>query len=236
MTIGELVNDAAPMLETQNLSKVYGDGTPIHALDRVCLVVARGEFLVIMGPSGSGKSTLLNLMGTLDTPTSGRVIVDGIDSNTLRGNGLADLRRERIGFVFQMFNLVPTLTALENVMLPLLPYRRGLGFSLEARARERLVALGLGKRLDHVPGQLSGGEQQRVAMARALINNPRLVLADEPTGNLDSKAGEEIVGLLRRANRELGITLVLVTHDPGIAAHSDRVVYLQDGRLLNSEA
>lgn len=219
------------IVTTENLTKVYGDGAEARALDGVSLEVGDGEFLAITGPSGSGKTTLLNLIGTLDHPTSGRVVVDGADVNTLRGDALADFRRQKIGFIFQLFNLVPMLTALENVMLPLLPYRRGLSFNLKERAQELLEVVGLGERLHHLPGQLSGGEQQRVAIARALVNHPRLILADEPTGNVDSKVGQEIVDLLRRLNRELGLTVVLVTHDVALAAQADRMVALRDGRL-----
>jgi ABC-type lipoprotein export system ATPase subunit len=219
------------IVTTENLTKVYGDGAEARALDGVSLKVGDGEFLAITGPSGSGKTTLLNLIGTLDHPTSGRVVVDGADVNTLRGDALADFRRQKIGFIFQLFNLVPMLTALENVMLPLLPYRRGLSFNLKERAQELLGVVGLGGRLHRLPGQLSGGEQQRVAIARALVNHPKVILADEPTGNVDSKAGQEIVGLLRRLNRELGLTVVLVTHDAALATQADRMVALRDGRL-----
>jgi macrolide transport system ATP-binding/permease protein len=218
-----------PIIRVENLSKIYGNGTAVHALKDVSLAVSSGEVLAIQGPSGSGKSTLLNLIGTLDQPTSGRIVVDGMDVTTLRGNALADFRREKIGFVFQLFNLAPALNALENVMLPLIPYRRGLGFNLRQRAQELLQSMGLGDRLDHLPGQLSGGEQQRVAIARALINSPKLILADEPTGNLDTKSGQEILALLRRLNRQEGITLVLVTHDTAVAAEADRIIQLQDG-------
>lgn len=219
------------MIRTQNLTKIYTDGAPVRALDGVNLEIAAGEFVAITGPSGSGKSTLLNLIGTLDRPTSGRVVVDGVDVSTLRGDALADFRRERIGFVFQMFHLVPTLTALENVMLPLVPYRRGLKFRLEGRAKELLEVIGLGDRLHHLPGQLSGGEQQRVAIARALINTPKVILADEPTGNLDSKAGAEIVALLRTLNRERGITVLVATHNATVAEQADRTIRLRDGRV-----
>ena len=221
------------IVQTESLIKEYGDGTSVRALDDVSISIASGEFAAIQGPSGSGKSTLLNLIGTLDNPTSGRVIVDGVDIGTLKGDALADFRRAKIGFVFQLFNLVPTLNALENVILPLLPYRRGLKFNLEGRARELLTRMGLEGRLHHLPGQLSGGEQQRVAIARALINSPSLILADEPTGNLDTKIGEEIVGLLRQLNQEQGLTLVLITHDATVASQADRIIHLQDGRLLN---
>ncbi|MFH2103640.1 MAG: ABC transporter ATP-binding protein [Chloroflexota bacterium] len=220
------------MVQTKALTKVYGDGASVLALDDISLTVGEGEFLAIQGPSGSGKSTLLNLIGTLDHPTSGQIVVDGIDVSKLRGDALADFRREKIGFVFQLFNLVPTLTALENVLLPLLPYRRGLKFNLKERSQQVLEDIGLGDRLSHLPGQLSGGEQQRVAIARALINSPRLILADEPTGNLDTKIGEEIIRLLRQMNQEQGLTLVVITHDSAVAVHAHRVVHLQDGRLL----
>jgi len=220
------------MIVTENLTKIYADGAPVRALDGVTLEIGAGEFIAITGPSGSGKSTLLNLIGTLDRPTSGRVVVDGVDVGTLRGNALADFRRERIGFVFQMFHLVPTLTALENVMLPLIPYRRGLKFRLEERAQELLEAVGLGDRLHHLPGQLSGGEQQRVAIARALINTPKVILADEPTGNLDSRASAEIVALLRQLNRERGVTVLVATHNEAVAQAADRILRLRDGRVV----
>jgi len=220
------------IVQAEAVSKVYGDGATVRALDGVDLQVRIGEFLAITGPSGSGKSTLLNLIGTLDTPTSGRIMVDGVDTRALRGDRLADFRRERIGFVFQVFNLIPVLTALENVMLPLIPYQRGLGFNLREKAQALLGMVGLAERAQHLPGQLSGGEQQRVAIARALINTPRLILADEPTGNLDSHAGAEVVALLRRLNREQGVSVVLVTHSEALAQQADRSVRLQDGRLV----
>jgi ABC-type lipoprotein export system ATPase subunit len=217
---------------TEGLSKRYDGDAPVQAVNDVSLTVSQGEFVVIQGPSGSGKSTLLNLIGTLDQPTAGRVVVDGVDVSTLRGDGLADFRRRTIGFVFQLFNLVPALNALENVMLPLIPYRRGLTFGLEARSRELLAGMGLEHRLRHLPGQLSGGEQQRVAIARALINQPKLILADEPTGNLDSKAGEEVVRLLQRLNHNSGITILLVTHDSTVSACAERVIHFQDGAIV----
>ena len=220
------------IVATDNLTKVYGDGVEVRALKDVTLQIDQGEFIAIQGPSGSGKTTLLNLIGTLDVPTSGRVMVDGVDVSTLRGDALADFRRAHIGFVFQLFNLVPVLTALANVTLPLIPYRRGLLFNLEARARELLEAVGLEDRLQHLPGQLSGGEQQRVAIARALVNHPQVILADEPTGNLDSQAGQEIVALLRQVNVEQRLTVVLATHSASIAAQADRVAGLQDGRIV----
>jgi putative ABC transport system ATP-binding protein len=219
------------LVQTQALNKTFEGGAQVRALEDVSLAVAEGEFLAILGPSGSGKSTLLNLIGTLDQPTSGKIVIHGVDLSTLHGDALADFRRETIGFVFQLFNLVPTLNALENVTLPLLPYRRRLRFNLERRARELLTTMGLEERLDHLPGQLAGGEQQRVAIARALINFPHLILADEPTGNLDMKTGQEIIELLRALNREKGLTLIVVTHDSAIASQADRIVCLRDGRL-----
>jgi putative ABC transport system ATP-binding protein len=220
------------IVTTENLTKVYGDGAEARALDGVSLEVGDGEFLAITGPSGSGKTTLLNLIGTLDHPTSGRVVVDGADVNTLRGDALADFRRQKIGFIFQLFNLVPMLTALENVMLPLLPYRRRLDFNLEAQARNLLTAVGLESRMHHLPSQLSGGEQQRTAIARALVNTPKVVLADEPTGNVDSQAGKEIILLLRQLNLERRMTVVLVTHNSIISQEADRVVRLRDGSVV----
>ena len=220
---------------TERLSKWYDGDAPVQAVNDVSLAVSRGEFVAIQGPSGSGKSTLLNLIGTLDTPTDGRIVVDGVNVGTLRGDALADFRRRTIGFVFQLFNLVPTLSALENVMLPLIPYRRGLKFELEERARELLTAVGLEARSHHLPGQLSGGEQQRVAIARASVNHPKLIRADEPTGNLDSKAGEEVVQLLQRLNRDDGITILLVTHDGSVAACADRIVHFHDGAIIQAQ-
>jgi ABC-type lipoprotein export system ATPase subunit len=223
---------ASPIVQVEAVVKSYANGASVRALDGVSLTIARGEFVAIQGRSGSGKTTLLNLIGTLDQPTSGRVIISGTDVARLTGDALADFRRAHIGFVFQMFNLVATLTALENVMLPLLPYQRRLEFNLQARARQLLSEVGLASRLQHLPGQLSGGEQQRVAIARALINGPELILADEPTGNLDSHSGAETLRLLQRLNREQGITIVMVTHDVAIAGVADRTIHMQDGRLV----
>ena len=221
------------MIVTEGLTRVYTDGTEVRALDGVNLSVERGEFVAVMGPSGSGKSTLLNLIGTLDVPTAGRVVVEGVDVSTLQGNALADFRRAKIGFVFQLFNLVPILSAVENVMLPLIPYRRQCKFNLEARARELLEAVGMAKRAGHLPGQLSGGEQQRVAIARALVNEPAIVLADEPTGNVDTRAGDEVMELLRRVCDEEGRTVVLVTHNSRVAAFAERVYFLKDGAIVD---
>jgi ABC-type lipoprotein export system ATPase subunit len=224
------------LVQTKNLSKMYSEGSSVRALDDISLSIALGEFLAIEGPSGSGKSTLLNIIGTLDNPTGGCVVIGGVDIGTLKGDALADFRREMIGFVFQLFNLVPTLNSLENVILPLLPYQRQLKFNLKERARELLMKMNLGDRLNHLPGQLSGGEQQRVAIARALINFPSLILADEPTGNLDTKIGGETVRLLHQLNLEQGITIAMVTHDATVASQADRIVHLKDGRLLEQIA
>ena len=222
------------MVQTKALSKTYGDGTAVHALENVSLTIAAGEILAIQGPSGSGKSTLLNLIGTLDHPTSGKVWVNGLDLSDLRGNALADFRRANIGFIFQLFNLVPSLTALENVQLPLLPYWRKLDFNLEDRSRELLEQIGIKKRQHHLPSQISGGEQQRVAIARALVNHPKLILADEPTGNLDSENGAEIIRLLRQLNQALDLTVVIATHDTAITHQVDRVIHMQDGKFLGT--
>ena len=214
------------------LTKVFQNGADVLGLNNVSLKVAEGEFLAVTGPSGSGKTTLLNLIGTLDVPTEGWVVVNDIDTGTLKGNALADFRRENIGFVFQFFNLVPVLTALENVMLPLLPYQRRLDFDLEAQARDLLTAVSLKSRMHHLPSQLSGGEQQRTAIARALVNTPKVVLADEPTGNVDSRAGKEIILLLRQLNLERRVTVILVTHNEVISQEADRVVLLRDGSVV----
>jgi putative ABC transport system ATP-binding protein len=222
------------LIETVNLTKIYGDSTKVCALEGINLQVMRGEFVAITGPSGSGKSTLLNLLGTLDSPTSGQVWIGGVDVRKLRDNALADFRRTHIGFIFQLFNLVPSLTARENVMLPLLPYRQQ-SLDLKARAEELLDLVGLASRVKHLPSQLSGGEQQRVSIARALINKPDLILADEPTGNLDSQAGAEIVTLLRQMNRERGVTVMLATHDQTIANQADQLVRLTDGKFTLPE-
>jgi putative ABC transport system ATP-binding protein len=221
------------LVETKSLSKMYDEGTEVHALDNVSMDILKGEFLVIWGPSGSGKSTLLNIIGTLDRPSSGKVILDGVDVSTLIGNALADFRRNKIGFIFQLFHLVPTLTVLENVILPLLPFQRKLPFRLTDRAKGLLEQVGLGKRISHLPGQLSGGEQQRTAIVRALINQPCLILADEPTGNLDSQSGKEVLRLLRDLNQQQGITFILATHDPAIAHQANRAVFIKDGRIVN---
>ncbi len=221
------------VVQTENLSKVFGQGvTAVKALDAVNLRVEQGEFVAVMGPSGCGKSTLLHLIGGLDQPTSGRVLIEGQDLAKLSDDGLTDLRRRKIGFIFQMYNLIPVLGAAENAALPLL--LDGVkSADAQARAAEWLGRMGLQERLRNRPDQLSGGQQQHVAIARALVSEPSLVLADEPTGNLDSRAGDEIAGLLRRISREWKRTVLLVTHDPRVAAYADRIVFLKDGRVVD---
>jgi len=221
------------LIQAQALTKVYGSGeTAVTALDRVSLAVDAGEFVAVMGPSGCGKSTLLHLLGGLDRATSGRVLIDGADLAALNDTRLTELRRRKIGFVFQFFNLIPVLTAVENAALPLTLDGTAPALA-RAKAREWLIKVGLGKRLDHRPDQLSAGQQQRVAIARALVAEPQLILADEPTGNLDSRASEEIAGLLRQASEEWGRAVVMVTHDPRIAAYADRIVFLKDGVVVD---
>jgi len=220
-----------PIVCTENLWKTYGEVAPVHAVRGVSLCVHPGEFLALVGPSGSGKSTLLNLLGALDTPSQGQVYFKGKALNYDDAETLTEFRAHNVGFVFQAFHLIPALTALENVMMPLVPRRRQLQFSIEKRAINLLEAVGLGERMQHYPGQLSGGERQRVAIARALLNTPPLLLADEPTGNLDSRTGEEIIALLERLRQEQGVTIVLVTHDVAIAQRADRVVHMRDGQV-----
>ncbi|MEU7017424.1 ABC transporter ATP-binding protein [Streptomyces sp. NPDC046385] len=215
---------------TTDLSKVYGEGdTRVVALDRVSIAFREGEFTAIMGPSGCGKSTLMHCAAGLDSPTSGSVRVGTTELGGLGDRRLTQLRRDRIGFIFQAFNLLPTLTALENITLPL----DIAGRKPDRAWLDRVVSMvGLAGRLDHRPAQLSGGQQQRVAVARALASRPAIVFGDEPTGNLDSRAGAEVLGFLRDSVRELGQTVVMVTHDPVAAGYADRVVFLSDGRLV----
>jgi len=228
------MSDRPPAIETRDLAKHYRQGPSlVRALDGVSLRIERGEFVAVIGRSGSGKTTLLDCLGLLLTPTRGDVVLEGMETSRLGGNARAELRGSRIGFVFQEFNLLPGLTALENVMLPL-RYTRANGDG-RARAREMLAEVGLDARLTHRPGQLSGGEQQRVAIARSLVNEPALVLADEPTGELDSDTAEQLVGLMRRINRERSVTFVIVTHDTEIAGRAERIIRLQDGRVASDE-
>ena len=223
------------VIETRALRKVYSEGTEadVVALDDVDLRIERGEFVAIMGPSGSGKSTLMNLVGCLDTPTSGIYLCDGIDVSTLDREALAALRRDKIGFVFQGFNLLPRMSALDNVAMPL-GYAQVAPAERTRLAGEALAAVGLGGRTAHRPSELSGGQQQRVAIARALINRPPILLADEPTGALDSKTGEEILALFKRL-RDEDHTVVLITHDAEVAAHADRIFVMRDGELHEVE-
>ncbi len=222
---------ATTAIEVHDLEMSYGSGaTCVHALRGVDLVVARGEFLAIMGPSGSGKSTLLHILGALESPTGGTVAVGGNRYEGLGDRRLTRFRRDHIGFVFQFFNLLRSLTALENVLLPALIAGERPEAHLE-RARVLLDTVGLADRADHLPSELSGGEQQRVSIARALLLSPEIVLADEPTGNLDSRSGKGVLRLLRELNETEGRTIVMVTHDPAAAATADRVVFLRDGRI-----
>ena len=218
------------MLEIKNVSKIYGEGeTKVVALDNVSLLVNRGDFIAVMGPSGSGKTTLLNIIGGLDYPSSGEVILEGKRIDDLDENALVDIRRGKIAYVFQQYHLLPSLTALENVLLPLI----FCGADKEAKkALDILKRVGLEKRAGHNPSQLSGGEQQRVAIARALVNDPSLILADEPTGNMDQKTGREILSLFDQLNKE-GHSIIMVTHNPEIAEHAGKVIVLQDGQIVN---
>lgn len=228
--------DATAVIETRALGKVYSPGTEaeVIALQGVEMSIARGEFVAIMGPSGSGKSTLMNLIGCLDTPTSGVYLCDGIDVASLDAEERAILRRDKIGFVFQGFNLLPRMSALENVAMPM-GYANVPRDERMLRAQEALDAVGLSGRAGHRPSELSGGQQQRVAIARALINRPPILLADEPTGALDTRTGEEILALFKRLQAE-DHTVVLITHDPDVAAHADRTFVMRDGELHVQEA
>ena len=223
------------VIETQNLKKRYRMGKlDVSALNGVDLRVKAGEFMSIMGPSGSGKTTLLNLIGALDRPTEGTVLIKGTDIAGLDDNELAELRNREIGFVFQFFNLMARMSALKNVEMPM-AFADVSQEERKSRATELLEKIGLGDRLDHRPTELSGGEQQRVAIARALVNNPSVVLCDEPTGNIDTETGKEIMETLRKLNRERQQTFVIVTHDPLVAGSVDRVAHMQDGLIIRQE-
>lgn len=224
------------MIQLDAVSKTYRQGqSEVCALDRISLAVAAGQHLSIVGPSGSGKSTLLHIIAGTDAPTSGEVIIDGSRRSAMSDDEVTLFRRRKIGFVFQFFNLLPTLSAEENVALPLLLDGQRLS-ALKTRVDEMLSLVGLAHRRTHRPSQLSGGEMQRVAIARALITHPLLLLADEPTGNLDTRAGEQVLALIREATDKLGQTVMLVTHDPRVAAYGDRTVTIQDGRLASDHS
>ena len=221
------------LIRVENVHKIYRMGdVEVPALRGVNVVIARGEFVAIMGSSGSGKSTLMNILGCLDHPTSGKYFLEGEEVGSLSRNEWAHIRNQRIGFVFQGFNLLARTSAVENVELPMM-YNGNAGKQRHARALEVLGLVGLGDRVDHLPNQLSGGQQQRVAIARALVNRPSLILADEPTGNLDSVTSNEIMGLFQRLNEEQGITIILVTHEPDIAAHARRQIQFKDGLVVS---
>jgi putative ABC transport system ATP-binding protein len=223
------------IVETHHLVKIYQMGlTEVQALQGVDLVVEEGEFLSVMGRSGSGKSTLLNLIGCLDRPTEGKVFISGVEVTALPRRKLPRIRQRMVGFVFQQFNLLPSLTALENVMLPLRYSRVGRAEG-RRHAMELLEQVGLGDRYAHRPAELSGGEQQRVAVARSLINRPAIVLADEPTGELDTHTAAELMDLLHHLNQTQGQTFITVTHDPGVAEKTDRTIYLSDGMIVHEE-
>lgn len=219
------------MIEMKNLTKTYEMGTQVvHALRGVDLEIAEGEFVAIMGPSGSGKSTLMNMLGCLDVPSGGIYKLDGIDVSDMSPDQRSRIRNKRIGFVFQQFNLLPRTTALKQVALPLMygGYSRS---ERSKRAKDALELVGLGDRMDHKPDELSGGQQQRVAIARALANDPNIILADEPTGALDTITGEEILGIFQKLHDEKGITIIMITHDPEIAEHAERTIWIRDGLI-----
>jgi len=221
------------VFDIRDIWKIYGTRVQVEVLRGVSLTISQAEFVAIIGPSGSGKSTLMHVMGCLQRPTRGQVILDGINVAGLSEDELADIRATDIGFVFQQFNLLPLKTAQQNVELPLL-FQGVAGDERSKRAVELLHLVGLGHRLDHRPSQMSGGEQQRVAIARALVSNPKIIFADEPTGNLDTKSSREIMSILKKLN-DAGKTLIVVTHDPEIASWADRIIRLRDGRVIHDE-
>ncbi|HEV2027497.1 MAG TPA: ABC transporter ATP-binding protein [Candidatus Dormibacteraeota bacterium] len=222
-------------IELTDLKKTFGKGErAVHAVDGINLTIGDGEFVSMVGRSGSGKTTTLDCLGLLMRPTSGKIVIDGLDTSTLSGGKRADFRSRMIGFIFQGFNLLPSLNALDNVMLPL-RYSRGDKKAARQRAQDLFEEIGMADRMHHRPTQLSGGEQQRVAIARALINQPTLVLGDEPTGEVDTETSQKLIALMRRLNRETGVTFVLVTHDFDLASRTDRLVRIKDGRVISDE-
>jgi putative ABC transport system ATP-binding protein len=222
------------VIDVRNLTKTYKMGdVEVHALRGISLAIQEGEMVAIMGPSGSGKSTLMNILGCLDQPSDGQYLLDGIDVGKLNDNELATIRNEKIGFVFQQYMLLQRRSAIRNVELPML-YGGG-GQDRRVRAEAALRATGMAERMRHKPNELSGGQQQRVAIARALVNNPRIILADEPTGALDTKTGEEIMSIFTRLNQEQGITVILVTHEPDIAAYARRAIHVRDGVIASDD-
>ena len=229
------MSGTAAVIEIKDLVKDYRLGeVPVHVLKNISFEIERGDFVSIMGPSGSGKSTLMNILGCLDKPTSGAYTLDGISVGTLNRDQLAEIRNKKIGFVFQQFNLLARTSAAENVELPLM-YTDIPARERRERARKALLAVGLAGREEHQPSQLSGGQQQRVAIARSLVNDPSIILADEPTGALDSRTSIEIMAIFQRLNREAGITMIVVTHDPDIATYSNRNIHFKDGKLQLDE-
>ncbi|ADI73304.1 ABC transporter related protein [Methanohalobium evestigatum Z-7303] len=221
------------LIEIKNLNKIYSDGTEVKALDGVNLTIKHGEFMAIVGPSGSGKSTLLHILGILDTPTQGSIIIDNKNITSMSDKERSKARNKMLGFIFQYHNLLPDFTALENVMIPLLISGYSKNEAKES-AQNMLKEVGLEDRMYHKPGELSGGQNQRVSVARALVNNPTIVIGDEPTGNLDTKTSDRIYELLRKLNRERGQTFILVTHDENMAKKTDRIERLIDGKIVNS--
>lgn len=221
------------ILRVENLSKIYGEGeNAVKAVDNVSFTVEKGEFVAIVGASGSGKSTLLHLIGGVDRPTSGKVFMDGTDIFSLDSDALAIFRRRQVGIIYQFYNLIPVLNVKENISLPLELDGQRVN---ESKLEELIATLGLTGREKNLPNELSGGQQQRVSIGRALINDPAVILADEPTGNLDSKAGDEIVALLREANRKLKQTVIIITHDPDIARGAGRIITVEDGKIVRDE-